>query len=65
MNATGSGTVTLQRLSPDGTTYVTCLTAFATTGGYATVQLPSGTYKLVIATFTAVYAEIISIVQAS
>jgi hypothetical protein len=63
VNAAGSGSVTLQRLGPDGTTYITCLTAFATTSGSATVQLPQGTYKLAIATFTAVYAEIISIQQ--
>jgi hypothetical protein len=58
----GGGSVTLQRLSNDGTTYVTCLTAFSA-AGYATVNLPNGTYKLTIATASAVYAEIVSIVN--
>lgn len=64
VNATfGGGSVTLQRLSVDGSTYVTCLTAFSA-AGYATVNLPYGTYKLTIATATGVYAEIIPIVKA-
>jgi hypothetical protein len=58
----GGGSVTLQRLSNDGTTYVTCLTAFSA-AGYATVNLPNGTYQLTIATASAVYAEIVSIVN--
>ena len=58
--STGFGTVTLQRLAPDNATYVTCLTAFAA-AGYATVQLPPGTYKVAIGTTTAVYIDIIAI----
>ena len=42
------GTVTLQKLAADGSTYVTAATAFAA-NGYATVSLPAGTYKLAIA----------------
>jgi hypothetical protein len=57
----GGGSVTLQRLADDGSTYVTCLTAI-TANGYATVNLPSGTYKLTIATATAVYADVTSVV---
>jgi hypothetical protein len=57
----GGGSVTLQRLAPDNATYVTCLTAF-TADGYATVNLPSGTYKLTIATATAVYCDVVSVV---
>lgn len=57
----GGGSVTLQRLSADGSTYVTALTAFAA-DGYASVNLPSGTYQLAIATATAVYADVTSIV---
>lgn len=60
----GGGSVTLQRLAADGTTYITCLTAF-TAAGYASVNLPAGTYKLVIATATAVYADVTSIVKTS
>lgn len=64
VNATfGGGSVTLQRLSIDGSTYVTCLTAF-TAAGYATVNLPDGTYKVAVATATGVYAEIIPVVKA-
>jgi siroheme synthase len=55
------GSVTLQRLADDGATYVTVLTAFAA-AGYASVNLPAGTYQLAIATATAVYADITSIV---
>lgn len=62
VNATfGGGSVTLQRLAVDGTTYVTCLTAF-TAAGYASVNLPSGYYRLAVATATAVYCDITSIV---
>ena len=59
----GGGSVTLQRLAADGTTYVTCLTAF-TAAGYATVLLPSGSYKFAVATATAVYVDISSIAEA-
>lgn len=57
----GGGSVTLQRLSMDGTTYVTVLTAFAA-DGYASVNLPSGTYRLTVATATAIYVDIVSTV---
>lgn len=53
----GGGSVTLQRLAADATTYVTALTAFAA-DGYATVSLPAGTYKVAVATATGVYADI-------
>ena len=59
----GGGSLTLQRLAADGSTYVTCLTAF-TADGYATVLLPAGTFKFAIATATAVYVEIASIAEA-
>jgi hypothetical protein len=42
------GTVTLQRLGPDGSTYLTALTAFAA-NGLAVVDLPEGTYKVALA----------------
>ena len=64
VNATfGGGSITLQRLSVDGATYVTCLTAF-TAAGYASVNLPSGTYRLAIATAASVYADVVAIVTA-
>lgn len=57
-----SGTVTLQRLAADGATYVTVVTAFSA-NGYASAQLPQGTYKMTIATATAVYYDITPIVE--
>jgi hypothetical protein len=57
----GGGSATLQRLAPDGSTYVTVLTAFSA-DGYASANLPAGTYQLAIATVTAVYADIVGIV---
>ena len=59
---TGFGTVTLQKLAGDGSTYVTCLTAFSA-NGYATALLPSGTYKVAIASASAVYVDITSIAE--
>jgi len=58
----GGGSVTLQRLAADGTTYVTCLTAFSA-AGYSTANLPPGTYKFTVATATAIYADITAIVE--
>lgn len=57
----GGGSATLQRLAADGSTYVTVLTAFSA-DGYATVNLPSGTYQLAIATATALYADVTAVV---
>jgi hypothetical protein len=57
----GGGSATLQRLSPDGSTYVTVLTAFSA-DGYASANLPSGTYQLAIATATALYVDVEAIV---
>lgn len=57
----GGGSVTLQRLAPDGSTYVTVLTAFSA-DGYQNVSLPSGTYQLLVATATAIYVDVVAIV---
>lgn len=56
----GGGSVALQRLAADNATYVTCLTPF-TAAGYATVNLPSGTYRLLVATATAIYVDVVSV----
>jgi hypothetical protein len=55
----GGGSVKLQVLGPDGSTYlsVSSGTDF-TAAGYATVNLPFGTYRWTIATASAVYAEV-------
>jgi hypothetical protein len=60
VSATGAGTVKLQKQRADGTTYasVSSATDFAASPGYATVSLPAGTYRLTIATFTAIYANV-------
>lgn len=56
----GGGSVTLQGLAFDGSTFVTVLAAF-TAAGYATVDLPPGQYQLAVATATAVYASVTSV----
>ena len=50
MDVIGStfGSVTLQRIGPDGTTMLTALTAFSANGA-ATTDLPPGAYKIAIA----------------
>lgn len=57
----GGGSVTLQRLSPDGSTYVTVMTAFSA-DGFNSGNLPGGTYRLLVATATAIYADVVSVV---
>jgi hypothetical protein len=42
------GTVTLQRLGPDGSTFLTAMTAFSA-NGVATANLARGTYKFALA----------------
>lgn len=55
----GGGSVKLQRLSLDGSTYISVASAtdFTAAGG-TIVSLPPGTYKFTIATASAVYAEV-------
>lgn len=55
----GGGSVKLQRLALDGSTYVSMASAgdFTAAGG-AIINLPPGTYRFTIATATAVYAEV-------
>jgi hypothetical protein len=57
----GGGSVTLQRLATDAATYVTVMTAFSA-DGYASANLPSGTYRLTVATATAVYCDVVATV---
>jgi hypothetical protein len=56
----GGGSVTLQRLARDGSTYVTVTDAFED-DAYVSVALPPGTYRLLMATSTAMYADVTSI----
>jgi hypothetical protein len=60
-SAWGGGSATLQRLSPDGLTYVTVLTALSA-DGYSSANLPSGVYQMAIATVTALYIDVVGIV---
>jgi hypothetical protein len=57
-SATGTGTMGLQMLGPDGSTFIPAFAAFATVTGYIVVDLPPGQYQFFIATFTAVSAMI-------
>lgn len=55
-----AGSITLQRLGNDVSTYITALTAF-TADNFATAQLPSGKYQLTIANSSAIYADLVAI----
>jgi hypothetical protein len=52
---TGSGTVDLYVVGPDGSTGLKVITQITATTGYATAYLGPGSYYAVIATFTANY----------
>lgn len=54
----GGGSLTLTRLGPDGSTYMTAATALTADGSSGAIALPPGTYKFTIATATAVYASL-------
>lgn len=55
----GGGSVKLQALGPDGSSYLSLATIsdFTAAGG-ATFDLPPGQYRFTIATATAVYASV-------
>lgn len=57
----GGGNIALQRRASDGSTFVTVITAM-TTDGYASANLPSGTYQLTITTATGVNCDITAVV---
>jgi len=55
----GGGSVKLQALGPDGSTYLSVASATDfSAAGYGTVDLPAGQYRFTIATATAVYASV-------
>lgn len=56
--STGTGTIDLKKLGPDGSTYTARITQITATAGQQTISLPPGQYEVVIATFTANYVEI-------
>lgn len=57
----GAGAITLSRLGPDGTTYLTAATALTANGTSGAITLPPATYKLIVADTTALYASIVRI----
>lgn len=56
----GGGTVTLQALMPDGSTYINIASPL-TADGAQLVDLPPGSYKLDIVTATAVQASLVRV----
>lgn len=58
------GTVTLEKLSGDGSNYVTALEAFDQSA-YATVLLAPGTYRVAISSTTGVYFNMVAIARAA
>lgn len=63
VNATfGGGTVKLQKLSIDASTYVDVLSF--TAAGHQNANLPSGSYRFAVTTATAVYIDLTATVTA-
>ncbi len=57
--STGTGTIDLQILLPDGSTWQAVATQVTATSGYqGGIDLPPGQYRVAIATFTGVYAAV-------
>ena len=56
--STGTGSIGLQKLGADGATWIPVYTAVTTTSSFTTVNIPRGTYRMAIATFTANYISI-------
>jgi hypothetical protein len=54
----GGGSVTLQRLAADGSTFATAFRAFSADSS-ATAYVPSGTYQLTIVMATDVSADLV------
>lgn len=55
----GGGSVKLQTLGPDGSTWLSVAAATdLSAAGYGLVDLPAGQYRFTIATATAVYASV-------
>jgi hypothetical protein len=61
----GGGSVDLKKLSADGSTYVSVLSSTFTANAHQTVNIPPGIYQLTVATATAVYADITSVIAAT
>lgn len=59
--STGAGTIDLNILAGDGSTYIPVITQIAATTGFATAYLPPGLYQVVISGFTANYVTITTV----
>lgn len=59
--STGAGTIDLKILAGDGTTLIPAITQIVAVTGFATVDLPPGSYQFVVGGFTANYLSITSI----
>jgi hypothetical protein len=64
LHATTWGTATLQKLLPDGATYVAVSSALAA-DGETVLQLPAGQYRLALSGVTALTGEIAKIASGS
>jgi hypothetical protein len=58
----GGGSVQLQLLGPDGTTWLNAATAL-TSDGFQSLTLPPGIYRIAITTATAVYVALTSVLD--
>lgn len=56
-----SGSITLQRLGPDGATFITAATALSAAGTSGSIALPPGVYKIAVASATALSVSVIRI----
>lgn len=63
----GGAATALQKLLPDGVTYVSVMGTFAfgATGGYAVFQLPAGQYRLLLTAAVGLIGEIALIAKGS
>lgn len=59
----GGGSIKLQILSKDGSTYVDIASSTLSANGTLNIDLPKGAVRAVIATASAVYAELLPIDQ--
>lgn len=57
----GAGAVTLSRLGPDSSTYITAATAITANGTSGAISLPPGTYKVIVADTTALSVSLVRI----
>lgn len=57
----GGGSVALQTLGPDGTTWIPVANASLTAAGDVEVNLPKGQYRVLNTTATAVYADLVRV----